>query len=137
MAAAIVGEIMSTYAAARGIAGIVVYGAIRDLTALRAGSLPVYALGVTPRGPDRVGPGEINVPLNLDGMLIEPGDLILGDADGIVCVPFDIAERIGVAARARQVAEDTLVAEMRAGLMPDRSGIEAAVAAASAAHTRS
>lgn len=85
---AIIGEIMSTYAKARGIAGIVINGAIRDADAIRAGTFPVFAAGVTHRGPYKDGPGEINVPVAIDGMVIEPGDLVLGDGDGILCVPF-------------------------------------------------
>jgi RraA family protein len=127
LAGAIVGEIMSNYAVMRGIAGIVVYGAVRDLAALRAGTLPVYALGATPHGPDREGWGQINVALNLNGMIVEPGDVMLGDADGVVCVPFNIAHSIAEAARARQVAEDALVARMRAGHAPDRGWIDAAI----------
>ena len=80
---AIIGELMQSYAIQRKLGGIVINGAIRDLDALRAGSLPVYAAGVTHRGPYKDGPGEINVAVSFDGMVVEPGDLVIGDNDGV------------------------------------------------------
>ena len=59
----------------------------------RRRQLPVYAAGVTHRGPYKDGPGEINVPIAIDGMVIQPGDLILGDADGVLCVPLTTPKR--------------------------------------------
>jgi len=100
-----IGEIMSTYAAARGIAGIVIDGAIRDADEIRANAFPVYAAGVTHRGPYKDGPGEINVPVAIDGMVIAPGDLVLGDGDGILCVPFDSTAAVLAAAQEKQKVE--------------------------------
>ena len=65
---AVIGEIMAGWAARRGIAGLVIWGAIRDSAEIRAGSFPVFACGVTHRGPYKDGPGEINVPIALAGM---------------------------------------------------------------------
>ena len=62
---------------------------MRDYGWIRSNGFPVFAAGVTHRGPFKDGPGEINVPIALDGMVIEPGDLVLGDDDGLLCVPFD------------------------------------------------
>lgn len=102
---ALIGELMVSYAVSRRLAGIVLNGAVRDLEFIAAGSFPVYALGVTHRGPYKDGPGEINVPIAIDGMVIQPGDLILGDADGLLCVPFDSVETILTAARSKVVSE--------------------------------
>ena len=102
---ALIGEIMSTYAAARGIAGIVIDGAIRDADEIRANAFPVYAAGVTHRGPYKDGPGEINVPVAIDGMVIAPGDLVLGDGDGILCVPVDSTAAVLAAAQEKQKVE--------------------------------
>ena len=102
---ALIGEIMSTYAAARGIAGIVIDGAIRDADEIRANAFPVYAAGVTHRGPSKEGPGEIKVPVAIDGMVIAPGDLVLGDGDGILCVPFDSTAAVLAAAQEKQKVE--------------------------------
>src|SRR5712675_1937510 len=80
----IVGEIMITYAINRGLAGLVINGSIRDSDALRRLNFPVYAAGVTHRGPLKSGPGEIGRTIAFDGMVIEPGDLIIGDGDGLL-----------------------------------------------------
>ena len=69
-----------------------------------ATNLPTYAAGVTHRGPYKDGPGEINVPIAIDGMVIAPGDLILGDSDGVLAVPYDEAEAIYARATAKLAA---------------------------------
>ena len=102
---ALIGEIMSSYAKARGVAGMVIDGAIRDADEIRANDFPVYAAGVTHRGPYKDGPGEINVPVAIDGMVIEPGDLVLGDGDGILCVPFAATSAVLAAASEKQKVE--------------------------------
>ena len=84
---AIIGERMVLIAEHRGLAGFVINGAIRDLAVIRGSQLPVYAAGVTHRGPYKNGPGEINFPIAIDGMVVCPGDLIVGDEDGLICVP--------------------------------------------------
>lgn len=81
---ALVGEIMMSRARAMGVAGFVIDGAIRDVDAFRAADFPCYARGVTHRGPYKSGPGEINVPVAIDGVVVMPGDVIVGDADGVV-----------------------------------------------------
>ncbi len=124
---ALIGEIMSTYAQARGIAGIVINGSIRDVDALRASPFPVYAAGVTHRGPYKDGPGEINVAIAFDGMVIEPGDLVIGDGDGLLCVPFEAAEAICQAAQKKLADEEKVLGTMRSGTLPDRSWIDAAL----------
>ena len=78
------------------------------------------------RGPYKDGPGEINVPVALDGMGIEPGDLMLGDADGTICVPFAEAERICAAAEAKNATEHVQMAEIEAGTL-DRSWVDEAL----------
>jgi len=91
---AVVGELMSRWALWRGVAGFVVDGAIRDLDYISAADMPVYARASTPRGPSRVGPGEINVPVSIGGMVVHPGDLIVGDSDGVVAVPLADAQAV-------------------------------------------
>ena len=115
LANAAVGGILSFYAAHIGLAGVVVDGAIRDVAEIRSRDFPVYARGVTHRGPYKDGPGEINVPIAIDGMVIEPGDLMLGDDDGLLCVPYDAAEEILAAARAKQAAEVRMLTDLQAG----------------------
>lgn len=105
MTNAIVGELMLTYAAKKRIAGVVINGAVRDSRSIRNHALPVYAAGVTHRGPYKDGPGEVNVPISLNGMVIEAGDLIVGDDDGVLCVPFDHIDEIHELASARHSGE--------------------------------
>jgi regulator of RNase E activity RraA len=124
---ALVGEIMVGDAIKQGLGGFVMNGAIRDAGALRAGSFPVFAAGVTHRGPYKDGPGEINVPIAIDGMVIEPGDLVIGDEDGLLCVPFDDVERLLAAARQKQVIEDKMVADIEAGCF-DRAWVDETLA---------
>jgi RraA family protein len=101
----LIGEMMTSHAQYRGIAGIVIFGAIRDYDTIRAGTFPVFASGVTHRGPYKDGPGEINVAIAIDGMVIEPGDLIVGDGDGLLCVPFAHTADVYKAAHAKHEAE--------------------------------
>ena len=121
---ALIGEIMSSYAHARGIAGMVIDGAIRDADEIRQSAFPVYAAGVTHRGPYKDGPGEINVPVAIDGMVIEPGDLVLGDGDGLLCVPFEATAAVLAAAQDKQKLEAREIeAAARAAL--DRAWVDA------------
>jgi RraA family protein len=124
LTSALVGELMLAHAQARGLAGVVINGAVRDSGAIRAGKFPVYAAGVTHRGPYKDGPGEINVPVALDGMVIEPGDLVIGDEDGLLCVPYDEAETVAIAAAEKLAAEEKQMAEIKAG-RSDRAWVDA------------
>jgi Demethylmenaquinone methyltransferase len=121
---ALMGELMVATAIKRGLGGIVLNGAIRDLDAIQAGTFAVYAAGVTHRGPYKDGPGEINVPIAIGGMVINPGDLMLGDADGLLCVPFDSAQYILDAALTKCAAEKVTVQEIAEGRL-DTTWIDA------------
>ncbi|WP_280566711.1 RraA family protein [Chromohalobacter sp. 296-RDG] len=125
---ALMGELMLAYAVKKGVAGFVLNGALRDLDGFRETNLPTFASGVTHRGPYKNGPGEVNTPINLGGMVIEPGDLILGDADGVVAVPYDAAATVLKAAQAKQAAEDKQMAVIQAG-QNDRSWVDKALEA--------
>jgi regulator of RNase E activity RraA len=120
----IVGEIMITYAMKRGLAGLVINGSIRDSDAVRRLAFPVYATGVTHRGPMKSGPGEIGRAVAFDGMVIEPGDLIVGDGDGVLCIPFDEVDEVYRAASAKKKAEDKILAELKAGGSMDRAWVD-------------
>jgi 4-hydroxy-4-methyl-2-oxoglutarate aldolase len=83
------GEIMSTAAKARGLAGLVIDGCVRDVVLLEEIGFPVFARGLCIRGTskDLSAPGSINAPTSFDEVLVHAGDLIVGDADGVVCIP--------------------------------------------------
>jgi RraA family protein len=124
---ALIGELMVATAISRKLGGFVINGAIRDARALREGDFPVFAAGVTHRGPYKDGPGEINVPIAIDGMVIEPGDLVMGDDDGVLCVPFAQAEALHAATVAKSQAEAQMVAAIHAGKV-DTAWIDATLA---------
>ena len=118
------GEIMVATAVKIGVAGVVLNGAVRDSEEIGQGSFPLYAAGVTHRGPYKDGPGEVNVPIAIDGMVIHAGDLILGDADGLLCVPFDEVEEVLAATHKKMELEKQMLADIAAGKL-DTSWIDA------------
>jgi len=120
----LIGEIMIGDAIKQQLGGVVINGAIRDADVLAKLDFPVFAAGVTHRGPYKDGPGEINVPIAVDGMVIEPGDLVIGDGDGLLCVPFDDVSTLLTAARKKQDIEAKMVSDIEAGTY-DRSWVDA------------
>ena len=112
---AVIGDLVVGVAIKRGLGGFVINGAIRDARALREGDFPIFAAGVTHRGSYKDGPGEINVPIAIDGMVIEPGDLIIGDDDGVLCVPFDHVQSVLATARNKADAEAVKAKAIAAG----------------------
>lgn len=120
------GELMLSHAIKRGVAGLVLNGAVRDADALYQRNHPVYATGVTHRGPYKDGPGEIGYPIAVDGMVIHPGDVIIGDWDGVLCVPKADAAAILEATEAKNAAEVEQMSAIAAGRL-DRSWVDKAL----------
>jgi RraA family protein len=125
---AIIGELMAGWAKKRGIAGFVIDGAIRDSNELAQGDYPVYAAGVTHRGPYKDGPGELNVVVSIGGMVVRPGDLIAGDHDGVLAIPREDAERVIADAEAQNRKEQAAMAAIQAGTW-DRKWVDEALKA--------
>ncbi|HWT09116.1 MAG TPA: RraA family protein [Roseomonas sp.] len=123
---AIIGELMLAQMIRRRLGGIVINGAIRDSAAIAGRDFPVFAAGITHRGPYKDGPGEINVPIAIDGMVIEPGDLVLGDDDGLLCIPLAQVEAVHAAATAKAAAEAKQMANIEAGTH-DASWVDASL----------
>ena len=121
---AILGGIMSAGAAMLGLAGLVVDGAIRDVAEIRERDFPVYARGANHRGPYKNGPGEINVPVCIGGMTVQPGDIIVGDQDGLLAFPAGDAATLIDKALAQQAKEERQMQEIRQGRW-DRSFLDA------------
>jgi RraA family protein len=121
---AILGGIMSAGAAMLGLAGVVVDGAIRDVAEIGERDFPVYARWVTHRGPYKNGPGEINVAVSIGGMTVEPGDIVVGDQDGLLAFPAADATSIIEKALAQLKKEEAQMAEIANGIW-DRSGVAA------------
>ncbi|RVT90011.1 RraA family protein [Rhodovarius crocodyli] len=112
---ALIGELMANQMIMRKLGGIVLNGAIRDAGWIGAHDFPVYAAGVTHRGPYKDGPGVINGAIAIDGMVIEPGDLIIGDEDGFLCVPYADLDVVLKASQAKKAAEDKQMAAILGG----------------------
>ena len=107
---ALIGEIILTHAESLGVAGFVLDGAIRDVAAIRASELPCYARGITHKGPYKNGPGSLNVPVSIGGLVVHPGDLIVGDDDGIVALAPQAARDLLPAIRAQEERERVKIA---------------------------
>lgn len=95
---AIFGGLMISYCKVRGLAGVIVDGAIRDYRELADMDFPVYAKGVTPNGPYKNGPGTIGETISFGGRVVRPGDIIVGDEDGIIFIKPEEAEELAKAA---------------------------------------
>ena len=121
---AVTGEIMMRYAMKKGISGFIIDGAIRDTGAVKnLSNFSVYARGVTPRGPYKDGPGEINVPINCGGVTVYPGDIIVGDEDGVVIINPNKAEIILEKAKDKMEQEIEKFKKIEEGTM-DRTWID-------------
>jgi len=120
----VIGGILSFYAATIGLAGMVIDGAIRDLAEIRERTFPIYARGVNHRGPYKDGPGAINVPVTVGGMVVQPGDLIVGDQDGLLAFAPDTVRSLIEKAETQRAREETTMQAMRDGRW-DRSFIDA------------
>ncbi len=120
---ALIGELIISHARSRGVVGFVVNGAVRDMDVIAVDDYPVYGAGVSHRGPYKDGPGEVNVPIALDGMVIAPGDIVIGDLDGVVCIPREEAESVLAASRAQQEKEAGIQAAI-AGAGWDRAWVD-------------
>lgn len=109
------GEIMALAAHQRGIGGFIFNGAVRDSQAMSDLGFPVFACGLCIKGTEKVSLGWINHPLNLDNITIHPGDLILGDRDGLVVVKWEEAEEVLQKSLAREEKEGGIKERLRRG----------------------
>lgn len=91
---ALIGDLIGARARRLGLAGFVIDGAVRDADTLAEIGLPVFARGVTPAGPFKHGPGRLQRPVSIGGVVVSPGDLVIGDADGVVIVRADEADAV-------------------------------------------
>lgn len=121
---ALVGGIMTFAAASLGLAGMVLDGAIRDVAEIADRDFPVYARGVNHRGPYKDGPGAINVPISVGGMAVRPGDIIVGDQDGLVALSPEEAPEVLRKALLQQKKEEDTMQAIREGRW-DRSFVDA------------
>lgn len=109
------GEVMTEAALARGIAGLVTDGAVRDIRAIRDLRFPVFSAGVAIPGTVKNMAGSRNTVMQIAGVLVEPGDIIVGDDDGVVVVPKDSVPEVRAAAEQRTHKEAGIIASLRQG----------------------
>jgi len=102
---AIVGELLMLYARGRGCVGFVIDGSARDSGAFLQADFPCYVRGISHRGPYKSGPGAINVPVSVCGQVVQPGDVLVGDEDGIVSFPATIVGGL-IAAAGRSASDE-------------------------------
>ena len=122
------GDVACGFAKQKGVAGAVVHGAVRDTDAIRALGFPVWATAISVEHPEKRGPAAVNVPVVLDGVLVEPGDIVAADADGVLVIPRALLASTIEGAEKRAAAEVTIRARIAAGELPlDILGIRAVI----------
>ena len=109
------GEVLTTGAEARGLRGLVIDGGVRDSEALRAHGFPVFSTTIALRGATKLAPGTVGSPVEVGGAMVEAGDWLVGDADGVVVVPRNELAAVVAAGRARQEKERKLFEALRQG----------------------
>ncbi|HEY6358365.1 MAG TPA: hypothetical protein VIX35_08965 [Vicinamibacterales bacterium] len=112
---AVFGELMCESAVAARLAALVVDGAVRDVEAIAAKGFAVFSRSICPGGCDKDGPGEINVPVACGGVVVKPGDVVVGDGDGLAVVPYEQADAVLQAVDELLAREERRVAEIRGG----------------------
>jgi 4-hydroxy-4-methyl-2-oxoglutarate aldolase len=112
---AVWGDILTVAAQHVGVQGVVIDGAVRDTEAIIDSSFPVFARGVSIQGPQKSQYGRINVPIVCGEMPVKPGDIVVGDRDGVVVIPQSALDQVIIAALKREAAEVALRENIRAG----------------------
>jgi 4-hydroxy-4-methyl-2-oxoglutarate aldolase len=109
------GELLATSLAARGVRGLVIEAGVRDVAELRAMGFGVWSAAVSAQGTVKETAGAVNVPVSVGGQIITPGDAIIADDDGVVCVPRGDIDAALTAARSRAAKEERNRAELAGG----------------------
>ena len=109
------GEILAVAAHSRGVTGLVIDGGCRDVGALRRRDFPVWSAGVSVHGTTKRAPGTVNTPVAVGGVLVAPGDYVVADDDGVVCIPAARVAEVLAAALARAEREERVMAGLVAG----------------------
>lgn len=130
LSSALMGEIMSQQAKALGIAGVVIDGAVRDSEAIRELGFPMWAAGLNPNGPTKSVAGRVNHPVSIGGVTVNPGDLIVGDADGITVVERSKAASLLPLAVEKVAAETKRIADIQSGKQLRPGWLDASLRAA-------
>jgi regulator of RNase E activity RraA len=114
---AVFGELMCQTASAKKLGGIVVDGAVRDVAGIAGLRFPAFSRTVSPGACDKDGPGEINVPIACGGVVVNPGDIVVGDQDGLAVVPRAQAEEVLSLVVELMERESQRVAQIKSGTL--------------------
>ena len=109
------GDLMSLGARTKGIAGLVIDACVRDADDIETMSFPVFSRGLCIRGTSSFENGKLNEPIVIGGVIIHPGDIIVGDRDGVVVVPQGRIEEAIIKAQAREVREESIRKQLQQG----------------------
>jgi 4-hydroxy-4-methyl-2-oxoglutarate aldolase len=110
------GDLMSLGAMTKGIAGLVIDGCVRDADDIEAMGFPVFSRGLCIKGTGNQGEGTLNEPIIMGEIIVNPGDFIVGDRDGVVVIPQNRVEDVLSKAHARELKEENVRKELRKGL---------------------
>lgn len=113
---AVLGDLVSNKAKHRGIHAFVIDGLVRDIAGIRETELPVFAAGVSPIGPMHRGPGELNYSISCGGIVVNPGDIIVGDEDGVVVVRQEFAVEVLGRLREQKAKQEKYVEQVKQGI---------------------
>jgi 4-hydroxy-4-methyl-2-oxoglutarate aldolase len=113
------GEVASTLASAKGLVGAVVDGVVRDVDQIRKIGFSTWGARIFASQGFRSALGLVNVPVNVQGLLVRPGDIVIADSDGIFCVPADLLQRAVEAGERKHAVEEKILASVRKGVIPD------------------
>ncbi|MET3803148.1 4-hydroxy-4-methyl-2-oxoglutarate aldolase [Nakamurella sp. UYEF19] len=111
------GELFAVQLATRGVCGLIIDAGVRDVAALSAMRFPVWSRAVSAQGTVKASPGSVNVPVVIAGASLRPGDVVVADDDGVLCVPLELAPEVAEKALARETSEAGKIEQFRSGVL--------------------